>query len=133
VLFARTSDLVPRLQVARRELALEAAIAKLDRYDLLILDDIAYVTKDQAETSVLFELIAARYERRSLLITANQPFGEWGRIFPDQAMTLAAIDRLVHHATILEMNVESYRRKAALDCKRGRGRPPARWMPSKRN
>ena len=65
VLFARTTDLVQRLQAARRELALEAAIAKLDRYDLLILDDIAYVTKDQAETSVLFELIAARYERRS--------------------------------------------------------------------
>ena len=95
----------------------------LDRYDLLILDDLAYVTKDQAETSVLFELIAARYERRSMLITANQPFGEWGKIFPDQAMTLAAIDRLVHHATILEMNVESYRRREALDRKRGRGRP----------
>jgi hypothetical protein len=79
-----------------------------------ILDDIAYVTKAQAETSVLFELIATRYERRSLLITANQPFGEWGKIFADQAMTLATIDRLVHHATILEMNVESYRRKAAL-------------------
>ena len=60
-----------------------------------------------------------------MLITANQPFGEWGRIFPDQAMTLAAIDRLVHHATILEMNVDSYRRKAALDRKRGPGRPPA--------
>src|SRR5216683_4907364 len=72
VLFARTTDLVQQLQVARRELALESAIAKLDRYDLLILDDIAYVTKDQAETSVLFELIAARYERRSMLITANQ-------------------------------------------------------------
>ncbi len=126
VLFARTTDLVQQLQVARRELALESAIAKLDRYDLLILDDIAYVTKDQAETSVLFELIAARYERRSMLITANQPFGEWGKIFPDQAMTLAAIDRLVHHATILEMNVESYRRREALDRKRGRGRPPAR-------
>ena len=125
VFFARTTDLVQRLQIARRELALEAAIAKLDRYDLLILDDIAYVTKDQAETSVLFELIAARYERRSMLITANQPFGEWGRIFPDQAMTLAAIDRLVHHATILEMNVESYRRREALDRKRGRGRPAA--------
>ena len=97
----------------------KAAIAKLDRYDLLILDDIAYVTKDQAETSVLFELIAARYERRSMLITANQPFGEWGKIFPDPAMTLAAIDRLVHHATILEMNVESYRRRAALDRKAG--------------
>ena len=121
VLFMRTTDLVQRLQVARRELGLEAAITKLDKYHLLILDDIAYVTKDQAETSVLFELIAARYERRSLLITANQPFGEWGKIFSDQAMTLAAIDRLVHHATILEMNVESYRRKAALKRKRGSG------------
>lgn len=130
VLFARTTDLVQRLQVARRELALESAIAKLDRYDLLILDDITYVSKDQAETSVLFELIASRYERRSLLITANQPFGEWGRIFPDQAMTLAAIDRLVHHATILEMNVESYRRKVALDRKRGPGRPPVHATPN---
>lgn len=129
VSFARTTDLVQRLQVARRELALESAIAKLDRYDLLILDDITYVTKDQAETSVLFELIAARYERRSLLITANQPFGEWGRIFPEQAMTLAAIDRLVHHATILEMNVESYRRKAALNRRRGPGRPPLNSTP----
>ncbi len=126
VLFTRTTDLVQRLQIARRELGLEAAIAKLDKYHLLILDDLAYVTKDQAETSVIFELISARYERRSLLITANQPFGEWGKIFPDQAMTLAAIDRLVHHATIFEMNVESYRRKAALERKRGPGRPPAR-------
>jgi DNA replication protein DnaC len=126
VLFTRTTDLVQRLQVARRELALESAIAKLDKYHLLILDDLAYVSKDQAETSVLFELIAARYERRSMLITANQPFGEWGKIFPDQAMTLAAIDRLVHHATILEMNVESYRRKTAIERKRDRGRPPKR-------
>jgi DNA replication protein DnaC len=124
VLFIRTSDLVQRLQVARRELALESALAKLDKVHLLILDDIAYVNKDQAETSVLFELIGTRYERRSMLITANQPFGEWGKVFPGQAMTLAAIDRLVHHATILEMNVESYRRRAALDRKRGPGRPP---------
>lgn len=123
VLYTRTTDLVQRLQVARQELALESAIAKLDRYHLLILDDLAYVTKDQAETSVLFELIAARYERRSLMITANQPFGEWGRIFQDPAMTLAAVDRLVHHATILEMNVESYRRRSALTRKRSAGRP----------
>ncbi len=121
VLFMRTSDLVQRLQIARRELALENALAKLDKYHLLILDDLAYVTKDQAETSVLFELIGTRYERRSMLITANQPFGTWGKVFPDQAMTLAAIDRLVHHSTILEMNVESYRRRAALDRKRGPG------------
>jgi len=123
VFFTRTTDLVQRLQVARRELALEAAIAKLDKYHLVILDDITYVSKDQAETSVLFELISARYERRSLLVTANQAFGEWGKIFQDHAMTLAAIDRLVHHATILEMNVESYRRKVALERKRGPGRP----------
>src|SRR3546814_8376591 len=93
VLFTRTSELVQKLQLARRELALESAIAKLDKYHLLILDDLAYVAKDQAETSVLFELISARYERRSMLITANQPFGEWNRVFPDPAMTLAAVDR----------------------------------------
>ena len=129
VLFTRTTDLVQKLQVARRELNLEAAINRLDRFDLLVLDDLAYVTKDQAETSVLFELISARYERRSMLITANQPFGEWNRVFPDPAMTLAAIDRLVHHATIVEMNVESYRRRTALERKRGPGRPPSHATP----
>ena len=129
VLFTRTTDLVQKLQLARRELNLEAAINRLDRFDLLVLDDLAYVTKDQAETSVLFELISARYERRSMLITANQPFGEWNRVFPDPAMTLAAIDRLVHHATIVEMNVESYRRRTALERKRGPGRPPSHATP----
>jgi DNA replication protein DnaC len=113
VLFTRTTDLVQRLQVARQALALEAAIAKLDKYHLLILDDLAYVHKSQAETSVLFELIATRYEHRSMLITANQPFKDWGNVFPDPAMTVAAIDRLVHHSVIFEMNVESYRRRAA--------------------
>ena len=122
VLYTRTTDLVQRLQVARRDLVLEAALAKLDKYHLLILDDIAYVSKDQAETSVLFELIGTRYERRSMLITANQAFGQWGRVFPDKAMTLAAIDRLVHHATILEMNVESYRARKALERKRAEPR-----------
>jgi DNA replication protein DnaC len=133
VLFARTSDLVQKLQVARRELALEAAIARLDRFHLLILDDLAYVSKDQAETSVLFELISARYERRSILLTANQPFGEWNRIFPDPAMTLAAVDRLVHHSTIFEINVDSYRRRAALERKQDAARataPSAKITPS---
>ena len=85
-----------------------------------------YVTKDQPETSVVFELISARYERRSLMITVNQPFAEWGRIFPDQAMTLAAIDRLVHQSTILEMNVHSYCRKEAIESSRSAGRPPSK-------
>jgi DNA replication protein DnaC len=124
VLFARTSDLVQRLQLARRELALEAAINRLDHFAVLILDDLAYVTKDQAETSALFELISTRYERRSMIITANQPFGEWGKVFQDPAMTLAAVDRLVHHSTIFEMNVESYRRRTAIERKQtGPGRP----------
>ena len=96
------------------------------KYHLLILDDFAYISKDQAESSVLFELIAHRYERRSLFITANQPFGDWTKIFPDQATTLAAVDRLVHHATIFEMNVESYRRRMAVERKRAVGRPPSR-------
>ena len=130
VLFTRTTDLVQKLQMARRELGLEAAISRLGKFHLLILDDPAYVTKDQAETSVLFELISARYEQRSMLITANQPFGEWGKVFPDPAMTLAAVDRLVHHATILEMNVESYRRREAIEKKRGPGRPASPATPA---
>ena len=82
VLFTRTSDLVQRLQIARRELALESALAKLDKYRLLILDDIAYVSKDQAETSVLFELIGSRYERRSMLITSNSHLANGDGFFP---------------------------------------------------
>ncbi len=129
VLFTRTTDLVQKLQTARRDLALESTLDKLDKFHLLILDDLAYVTKDQAETSVLFELIGTRYERRSMLITANQPFGEWGKVFPDPAMTLAAVDRLVHHATILEMNVESYRRREAVKRKHP-GRPASYATPA---
>lgn len=79
----------------------------------MILDDLSYVRRDQAETSVLFELISERYERKSLAITANTPFSQWGEVFVDPAMTIAAVDRLVHHSTILEMNVESYRRRSA--------------------
>jgi len=99
VLFTCTTDLVQHLQAARQELKLATAIEKLDQY-LLILDDLSYVQRSQAETSVLFELTSARYERRSILITANQPFGAWDAIFPDPAMTVAGIDRLVHHAII---------------------------------
>lgn len=113
VLFTRCSDLVQRLQAARRDLRLPQELAKLDRFDLLILDDLSYVRRDQSETSALFELISERYERKSLAITANTPFSQWGEVFVEPAMTLAAIDRLVHHSTILEMNVESYRRRAA--------------------
>jgi len=117
VLFIRTTDLVQKLQQARQALQLESAIAKLDKYHLLALDDLSYVHKDHAETSVLFELIGARYEHRSLLITANQPFAAWNQVFPDQAMLIAAIDRLVHHSIIFELNMESFRRRGALERK----------------
>jgi len=113
VLFIRTTDLVQRLQAARRDLALPALLAKLDRIDCLILDDLGYVRKDQSETSILFEIIAERYEHRSLIITCDRPFADWETIFTDRIMTVAAIDRLVHHATILELGSESYRKRAA--------------------
>jgi DNA replication protein DnaC len=124
VLYTRTTDLVQRLQAARRDLVLEQALARLDRFDLVILDDIAYAQKDQSETSVIFELIARRYENRSLAIAANVPFSAWDRIFPNEAMTVAAIDRLVHHATILEMNVDSYRRRTAAGRRNKISTPP---------
>mgnify|MGYP002622182269 CR=1 FL=1 len=93
VLYTRTTDLVQKLQAARRDLILEQALARLDRFDLVILDDIAYAQKDQSETSVIFELIARRYENRSLAIAANVPFSAWDRLFPDKAMAVAAIVR----------------------------------------
>lgn len=123
VLYTSTTDMVQKLQAARRDLALEAALDKLDKFDLIILDDITYAQKDRAESSVLFELIARRYETRSLAIAANQPFSAWDKVFPDQAVTVAAIDRLVHHATILDMNGDSYRQRAA--AQRRSARPDA--------
>ncbi|TSE35523.1 Insertion sequence IS5376 putative ATP-binding protein [Tepidimonas charontis] len=94
MLFTRTGDLVQRLQAARRDLRLPAELAnKFDRFDLLICDDFSYVRRDQGETSVLFELIAERYERKSLAITAKQPFSSWDHVLAEPAITLAAVDR----------------------------------------
>jgi len=113
-LFKRTTEIVQKLLAAKKELQLPQALDKLDKYDCLILDDFGYVKKNLVETNVLFELISERYERKSLLITCNQPFGEWDTIFQDKAMTVAAIDRLVHYSTIIEINKESYRKEEAL-------------------
>jgi DNA replication protein DnaC len=114
VRYFATTALVQQLQLARAQLHLEDALHKLDKYAVLILDDFGYVKKSEQETHVLFELIAHRYETGSLIITSNQPFAEWDRIFPDQMMTVAAVDRLVHHASIIEVSSDSYRRKEAL-------------------
>lgn len=115
VKFSSATTLVQQLQYAKLQLQLPAALTKLDRFDLLIVDDVGYVKKTEAETSVLFELIAHRYERRSLLITANQPFSQWDSIFSDSMMTVAAVDRLVHHALIIEIQAESFRKQSALE------------------
>lgn len=112
-LFSATA-LVQLLQQAKRELDLLAAMTRLDKYRVLVIDDIGYVKKTEAETSVLFELIAHRYESGSLIITANQPFSAWDQIFPDSMMTVAAIDRLIHHAHILELDGDSYRKQQQL-------------------
>lgn len=109
--FYRASHLVQLLQQAKVQLRLNDALAKLDNIPLLVLDEIGYVKKNEQETSVLFELICHRYESGSIIITANQPFSQWDTIFPDSMMTVAAIDRLVHHATILNIGDESYRAK----------------------
>lgn len=118
VRYCATSTLVQELQTAKQALHLADALTKLDKYQLLILDDIGYVKHTDAETSVLFELIAHRYEAGSLLITSNQPFSAWDHIFPDNVMAVAAIDRLIHHAHVVELTGDSYRKRAhAKQCK----------------
>lgn len=107
--------LVQLLQQAKRDLDLMAAMTRLDKYQAIIIDDIGYVKKTDAETHVLFEFIAHRYESGSLIVTANQPFSAWDNIFPDSMMTVAAIDRLIHHATIIELEGDSYRKKQQLE------------------
>jgi DNA replication protein DnaC len=114
VKFTTGTAMVQHLQKAREGLGLEDALKKLDKYELLILDDIGYVKKSDSESQVLFELIAHRYERNSLVITTNQVFSEWDSIFGDNMMTVAVIDRLVHHAEIYQLEGESYRRKEAM-------------------
>lgn len=111
VRYYSASSLVQELQAARQALSLADALAKLDKYRLLVIDDIGHVQRTEAETSVLFELIAHRYESGSLLITSNHPFSAWDSIFPDNMMAVAAVDRLVHHADIIELTGESYRKR----------------------
>jgi DNA replication protein DnaC len=106
VLFTPTFRLVQELLAAKRDLALPRALRKLDLFDVLILDDIGYVQQAPEEVEVLFTLLAERYERRSLMITSNLVFSAWDRIFKNPMTTAAAIDRVVHHAVILEFGEE---------------------------
>ncbi len=115
VLFRPAFKLVSKLLAAKRDLRLEAELKKLDRYDVLILDDIGYVQQSREEMEVLFTLLAERYERRSLLISSNLVFSQWDQIFKDPLTTMAAIDRLVHHSIILEFDGASQRVKKAAE------------------
>jgi len=110
VLLTSATALIQQLQQAHHHLQLAQALTRLERYSLLIVDDLGYVKPSNADASVLFELIAHRYESGSLLITSNQPFSQWESLFGDALTTVAAIDRLVHHALILEVGGPSYRR-----------------------
>ena len=112
-LFTPTFALVQRLLAAKRDLASRRELARLDRFDAVILDDIGYVQQSREEMEVLFTFLAERYERRSVIITSNLVFSEWDRIFKDPMTTAAAIDRLVHHAVILEMTGTSFRTEEA--------------------
>jgi DNA replication protein DnaC len=113
VLYTTCNLLVQELLIAKRDLTLARLLKRLSRYDALLIDDLGYVQQSREEMEVLFTLLAERYERGSVLITSNLAFSQWESIFKDPMTTAAAIDRLVHHSVILELNLSSYRREQA--------------------
>jgi DNA replication protein DnaC len=113
VLFLAAVHLVQQLLIAKRDLKLESCLRKLDGYDVVLLDDIGYIQQSREEMEVLFTFLSERYERKSVMITSNLLFSEWDKIFKDPVTTAAAIDRLVHHSTILEIDGDSYRMQHA--------------------
>ena len=120
VLFIPTFRLVGRLLRAKRDYELERELRRLDRFQVVILDDIGYVQQSQEEMEVLFTFLAERYERRSVIITSNLVFSEWDRIFKNPLTTAAAIDRVVHHSTIIEFGKEMTSMRAEVAAQRQR-------------
>lgn len=112
-LFTTAASLVQELLAAKRDLKLNSLLKRFDRFEAVVIDDLSYIPQEREETDVLFVLLAERYERRSVVITSNLPFSKWDTIFKDPITAMAAVDRLVHHSTILELNGESYRATAA--------------------
>jgi DNA replication protein DnaC len=113
VLFVPAHRLVERLLAAKRDLKLDQELRRLDAVDAVLIDDIGYIQQDREQMEVLFTLLAERYERRSVMITSNLVFSQWDRIFKDPMTTACAIDRVVHHATILELTGPSHRSEVA--------------------
>ena len=124
VFFIPCALLVQRLLLAKAELWLEKEFKRLDKFDALIIDDLGYVQQSRDEMEVLFTLLAHRYEHRSVLLTSNLVFSKWEKIFKDPMTTAAAIDRLVHHSIILELNLPSYRMEAAKKSQSTEVKPP---------
>lgn len=113
VFFSSCANLVQTLLKSKKDYDLSKKLKALRKYDILILDDIGYIQQNEEEMEVLFQVLADRYEQASIMITSNLPFSKWDQIFKNPMTTAAAVDRLVHHCVILEMNHESYRMKAA--------------------
>lgn len=113
VLFTTAAELIQELLKAKNNTKLNELVKKINRFDVLIIDDISYIACDRSETDVLFLLLASRYESKSMLITSNLQFAKWNTIFKDEMTTTAAIDRLIHHSIILELNTDSYRKESA--------------------
>jgi DNA replication protein DnaC len=124
VLFRKCGLLVQELLAAKRDLKLPRILKQMSGYEALVLDDLGYVQQSREEMEVLFLLLAERYERGSVLLTSNLPFSGWEAIFKDAMTTAAAIDRLVHHSVIVELNVASYRAEQAKKARQGRQADP---------
>ena len=120
VRFFTAAELVSRLEKEQKQYTLDRFLGQLDRAQLLICDELGYVTMSRGGVELLFRVFADRYERGSVLVTSNLPFSEWGQIFQGERMTAALLDRLCHHCAIFEMNGESYRFRESMKMKKGR-------------
>ena len=120
VLFATASQWVDRLATAHHDGRLQDELRRLGRYPMLVIDEVGYIPFEPEAANLFFQLVAARYERASLIVTSNKPFGRWGEVFGDDTVAAAMIDRLVHHADVIALKGDSYRLK-----NRDLGRPPA--------
>jgi DNA replication protein DnaC len=111
VLFATATEWVARLGDAQRQGRLAEELKRLERYPLLIVDEVGYIPFDPQAANLMFMLVSSRYERASMIVTSNKPFSAWGEIFGDEIVAVAMIDRLVHHAEIVSLRGDSYRLK----------------------
>jgi DNA replication protein DnaC len=120
VRFLTAAALVTQLEEAQKRYQLDRVLAQLDRADLLICDELGYLSFSRAGAELLFQVFAERYERRSLLVTSNLAFSEWGQVFQGERMTAALLDRLTHRCHIFEMNGESFRFRESMKSKKGK-------------